>query len=110
MAVVPDTTLTAEALRKRLGGGSGTTLEDAEALLAEAAGLVADVFKDAHRDVPQWAVDLVVFRTARGLRDGNKASTGAGQVGVEGAVPLRSPADPMKSSYPIMRRYVVMGV
>lgn len=110
MPTVPQTTLTPETLRERLGGGSGLTVDYATRLLQEASGLVEDALTEAFRDVPVWAVDLCVERTARGLRDGAKAATGTGQVGVGDAVPLRSPADPLTSSYPILRRYVVIGV
>lgn len=107
MAVVPVTTVTTADLAPRLGNPGEA---EVARILAEAKVIVSDIFAAAWRDVPVEIVDECVYRVARAIKDASKASTGAGQVTATDAQPLRSPADPLTSSYPLVRRYVVLGI
>lgn len=110
MAVVPDSTVTAAQLAPRIGANNGVT-DEVTRIWEEAKILVADIFAGAWRDVPLHVVNECVYRVGRGIKDAtNKASNGAGQVTAGDAQPLRAPADPLTSSYPLIRRYVVLGI
>lgn len=109
MATIPDTTVTPALLAPRLGAAEVTPEVTRIFNLAKAE--VEDAFKDAWRDVPVAHVDECVYRVGRAIKDAtNKAATGAGQVTATEAVPLRAPADCRASAYPIIRRYVVLGL
>lgn len=108
MATVPATTVTAQQLGDRLGTKDQT---EAKRLLDLASKMVADTLAHAWRDVPVDVVNELVYRVGRALKDSAKTNSGgAGQVTVTDATTLRAPADPLTSSYPIIRRYVVMGL
>lgn len=108
MVTVPETTVTLEQMAEHL---SVTVPAKVQHIYEEAVELVAAVFSEAWRDVSVKSVDNCVRRVGRALRDAEKkASTGAGQTGVNDVPQIRVPADPLTSSYPIIRHYVVMGL
>lgn len=110
MATIPDTTVTAELIAPKLGANNGVTAEVTR-LYELAVSEVKDAFASAWKDVPVEIIDECVYRVGRALKDSaNKSAGGAGQVAVNDGPPLRAPADPRASSYPLIRRYVVLGI
>lgn len=110
MATVPDTTVTVDALKPRIGGAS-TPDAEVTRILALASGEVAGAFVGAWKDVPVTVIDECVYRVARAIKDATKASAGGGaQVTVTDGPALRAPSDVLASSYALIRRYVVVGL
>jgi hypothetical protein len=106
MANIPATTVTSDQLGSKIGASGA----EAERLYTEAVDTVTEALATAWRDVPVSAVDECVYRVGRALKDSGRTSTGAGQMTATDAPGPRNPTDPLASAYPIIRRYVVLGV
>lgn len=110
MANVAETTVTAALLAPKLGE-KGAPSDEAKRIYALAVSEVAGAFAGAWKDVPVEIVDECVYRVGRAIKDTtNKSASGSGQVAVNEGPQLRAPADPLASSYALIRRYVVVGV
>lgn len=108
---LPTPTVTEAGLKARLGGGASLTTDEVNRLLALSTDLAMEAFKDAWKAPTVEVMDEVICRIARALKDSTKtASTGASQVTAGEVQPLRAPADPLVSAYPLIRRYVVLGL
>ena len=107
MADVPEPTVDKAALAAYIGVDADDPY--IEGVHAEAAALVADVFTDAHRDVPVRVVDRVFKDVGHDLYARRDSPSGASQyaTGLDGGAPVRAPRDPFHQSWPIIRRYVV---
>lgn len=108
MPTVPATSLTAAAISHRIGNPGES---ETERIFDLAVGEVEAAFAGAWRHVPVAVVDECVYRVARAIKDSaNKNAGGGGQVTATEGAPLRTPADPLVSSYPLIRRYVALGL
>lgn len=106
----PAITVTKDTLASRLGKTGPADAAEVERCFNLAKDTLLDAVRNAWRAVPGNDADECVLRIGQSIWDMRKTSNGQGQVSVEGAPSPRTPTDPLVTSRPIIRKYVVMGL
>lgn len=108
MAVAPPViSVTKDSLATRLGKTGENDAAEVERCFDLAEAELLDAVRNAWREVPTEQADECVLRIGQALWDMRKTSNGQGQVTVDGQPSLRTPADPLTTSRPIIRKYVI---
>lgn len=103
----PVITVTKDDLATRLAKTGPSDAAEVERCFNLAEENLLDAVRNAWRAVPTGDANECVLRIGQSLWDMRKTSTGQGQVSVDGPPSPRAPADPLTTSRPIIRKYVI---
>lgn len=102
-------TVSDEQLAERLGvnlAKEGVALEVAR-VRAVSTTLLTSALAQAFREVPEDIHDECLLSVAKAVHDRKRTTNGVAGTTMDGAVPVRSPRDPLASIRPILAGYVV---